>query len=363
MRNKRLSTTQAAARQVPSGIAIVVTLLALLLSPLRVSAAETNTPPAVAGSIGETNSQEILRAYLQLQEQLRSTQLAIEQNRKEAREAAAQNAEVLSERLRGIEQALATQRSRELEAMQSSNRAMLMVAGAFAGVGCLVMMLGAYFQWRTTQGLTGLTGILPRALPSSPTLAALGPGETQLVGGGPAGQSSLRLLGALEQLEKRIYELEHTTRTPLNDPLTTGDDAKGGPPQRETETGLPRANGKSAERGESADSENHARVEMLLGKGISMLNLDQAEAAIECFDEVLALDPQNAEVLVRKGLALERLQLLDKAIECYDGAIAANGSLTVAYLHKGGLFNRMQRYDEALACYEQALRTQERRGS
>ena len=74
-------------------------------------ASDTNLPTAPAAHLEDTNTQETLRAYQQLQEQLHATQLAIEQNRKEAKEAAAQNAEFLAGRLHDIEGALATQRA------------------------------------------------------------------------------------------------------------------------------------------------------------------------------------------------------------------------------------------------------------
>jgi tetratricopeptide (TPR) repeat protein len=88
--------------------------------------------------------------------------------------------------------------------------------------------------------------------------------------------------------------------------------------------------------------------------------LDKPQEALDCFDEVLALDPEHADALVKKGAALERLQRLDEAIECYDLAIARDNSLTMAYLYKGGVFNRMERYSEALACYELALKSQQK---
>ena len=49
---------------------------------------------------------------------------------------------------------------------------------------------------------------------SGPPLAALGAGDAHLVTVGPAEQSNQRLLGALEQLEKRIHQLEHTAHPP-----------------------------------------------------------------------------------------------------------------------------------------------------
>lgn len=375
MRNKRLGTAPVAVKKAAVTVyfmksfgclawSLTLTTLLLLSVQEPSRAADTNQTTVANLRGDETNSQEILRGYLELQAQVHAAQLAIEQSRREAKEAAAQNAEVLAERLRSIEQALATQRARELEAMQSSNRVMLIVAGSFACVGFLVMLIGAYFQWRTAQSLTGLSGLMPaaRALGTSPSFPALGLGEGPVVSVSPAEQSNARLLGALEQLEKRIHELEHTAHVPL----------KEGSPNSETPTSTPGqalghgsngANGGTHLQAEPSEGDTGARVEVLLGKGISMLNLDQPEAALECFDKVLAADSQNAEALVRKGIALERLQMLNEAVQCYDRAISINSALTIAYLHKGGLFNRMERYDEALACYEQALRTQETQSS
>jgi tetratricopeptide (TPR) repeat protein len=167
--------------------------------------------------------------------------------------------------------------------------------------------------------------------------------------------SSQRLINALETLEARIKQLEHTAQPTLpahpsdkNTPMNHLDNgsvfpngANGGP-----HGGLP-----------------IAPVTALLAKGQALLNSDNAERALECFDEVLRLDPDNTEGLIKKGTALERLRRLPEAIDCYDLAIAANPGLTIAYLYKGGLFNRMERFTEALECYEKALQAQEKRGA
>jgi tetratricopeptide (TPR) repeat protein len=262
-----------------------------------------------------------------------------------------QNAELLTGRLQTIEAALESQRTRELEAMQGSNRSMLLAAGSFAGVGLIAVLVMSFFQNRTVNRLAEISAALPAslALAQVPTRNALGPGERVLVTDGRAEQSSSRLLGALENLEKRIYELEHTTRrTPLEEGKPIGNAGS-------SESLNPTENGGS---GLGAEPD---RVSVLMGKGQSMLNLADPQSAASCFDEVLALDPNNADAWVRKGIALEQLQNQNEAVECYDRAIAADGSLTIAYLHKGGLFNRMERFNEALECYERALQTQEKR--
>ena len=79
--------------------------------------AEPAVPPVPQGKTDETNTQDMLRAYLQVQEQLHATQLSIEHSRKEADAAAVETARVFAGRLQAIEQTLAVQRTQELEAM------------------------------------------------------------------------------------------------------------------------------------------------------------------------------------------------------------------------------------------------------
>ena len=88
---------------------------------------------------------------------------------------------------------------------------MLIVACVFGGLGCAAMLLTAYFQWRTVNRLTEISAALP-ALHGGESLLALAGGDTGRITVGPADQSNQRLLGALGQLEKRIFELEHDHR-------------------------------------------------------------------------------------------------------------------------------------------------------
>jgi tetratricopeptide (TPR) repeat protein len=332
----------------PRSAWLACVLISLAAGSVAAGAGSTANP---AAKTDETNSQETLRSYLQLQEQIHATLLAVERSRTQAEAAATETAKAFAARLQGIEQALASQRAQELEAMQSANKVMLIVAGLFAALGLLAMLFMAFFQWRTINRLAEISAALPfaQALGAGPALAALGAGDPRLVTVSPPEQSSQRLLGALERLEQRIHELEHTAQPPLHE---------GAAPDQPPKTPPPPPNGEPVD---AAAAPEAARITLLLGKGQSLLNLDQAEEALGCFDQILALDPNHPEALVKKGAALERLRKLDEAIACYDRAIAANGSLTVAYLYKGGLFNRMERFNEALECYEQALRTQEAR--
>jgi len=293
----------------------------------------TNAPPKTAEESAET--QRVLRSYLHLQEQLHATLLAIEQARMENALAARTNSEALAARLKLIEESLLQSREQQMESMRHSSRTMLTLAGVFVSVGFLTLLFMAYFQLR---GMNRLAEIAT-GLPGGHFPAALEPGEARLLGpGGVGGLRTARLHGLIERLEGRIQELEnaaHAAHTP------------NGPGERKPYPNL---------RDGAARTPSHTTV--LLGKGQTLLNLGQPEGALDCFDEVLAIEPDNAEVHLRKGMALERLRRFDEAVACCDRAIALDRSLTQAYLCKGSLFNQQERYSEALECYEQALRTE-----
>jgi tetratricopeptide (TPR) repeat protein len=326
------------------------TFLAITLS-FSASGLAADKPDAPAGnavppSESQAPTQEQLRAYLQLQDQLHSALLAIEQARKEA-EAAAQkhaqaiqetrdesdtasrrSAELIGARLRLIEQTLTNQHDRAVEAMQKSNRFMITLAAVFGGIGFLGMLFTAFCLWRALTRVAQITASLQplHALHGRHTTSAVAGGDAPFVTLNGPETSSSRLLGAIEKLEKRIEDLEHTSLLPDS-----------------TEA-----------------ARNASGLTAALANGQALLDSNEPEKALVCFDEALALEPGNAEALVKKGAALERLKRLEDAIECYDKAIAANQAMTVAYLHKGAVYNQLERFSEALECYEQALRTQQK---
>jgi tetratricopeptide (TPR) repeat protein len=313
-------------------VALVAFALGAGAPALLADEAATNTAlvPAVFKSDTVVTQQDALRAYLQIQEQLHATQLAIERSRQDAEEVAASNALGVGERLNVIEKAVREQ--------QASNRLVLLVTVALAvtGLGFLGVLSASFFQSRAMQRFTETALGLQQQ-------RSLGAGaDPRLLGGGSAEVSSAQLIATLERLEKHIRELEAAKALPA----------------------LVETNGHGGEvspRGEPvALSESARQIEMLLGKGQSLLSLGQNEAALASFDEALAIDPKHTEALIKKGAAFEKMQRLDDAVACYDRAIAADSTVTIAYLYKGGVFNRMERYNEALACYEQALKTQEK---
>jgi tetratricopeptide (TPR) repeat protein len=324
-------------RLAPILLALLAVALVLFPGSRMSSGVESNTPPLSPGPIDETNSQALIRAYSQLQDRIHAAQLAIEQNGQQIKEAAALNADALSKALHSIQETFAAQRARELEAMQKASKVLLVAAGTFAALGFLIMLLIAWLQWRTNNGLAELSAALPTALGlgAGSAVAALGRAE----------QSNLRLLGAMEQLDQRVHDFKRAVS-----PHGDGDLARG-LGRRSTATGA-----------EPPPADEHARISLLLNQADSLMHADNPEAALACLEGVLSLDPNHTDALVKKGAALERLHKLNEALECYDRAIAVDGSMTLAYLHKGGLCNRLERFKEALDCYGKALLAHDQRG-
>ena len=155
-------------------------------------------------------TQTQINGYLQIQEQLHDTQLAIEHNRQQAEAAAKRNADDMATRIEALQQIVAAQRASEVETMQKMQQFMLILAGAFGTIGLLVVLLMAYLQWRTVARLVELSSLRPPEF-------ALGNDRIppSLVTSASVEQSNARLFNMVDQLEKRILELKQATRAPL----------------------------------------------------------------------------------------------------------------------------------------------------
>jgi hypothetical protein len=292
--------------------------------------------------------------------ELRAAQEAIEQLRRELEHNAARNADAITAGLSVIEPAL----TRQLEAVRSSNQTILLVAGLFAGVAVLGLLVISLILMRAIGRFSELAVISS----SRAHLLGMGQGELEMAPGrsGMAGQVSGRFHGALEQLQRRIQELEQSLQAasaehplvPAPSPTALAMPSNPEPEATNIQPLLstPAPTGSAA----AGSAASPSRASVLLGKGQALLNLDAADQALACFEEALTLEPGNAEALVKKGMALEKLQDWEQALECYNRAIASDNTLTVAYLYRGGVCNRLQRYREALESYEQALRTEKK---
>lgn len=319
-------------------------LTTALLAGVPARAADTNTPAVVA-------------AVTNAQDELRLTQQALEQLRRDFDHSAARNAAAISASLGALEPMLTQLQRQQMELVQKSNNTVLVVAGVFAAVGFVALLFMVIILLRALGRFSELATATPRGfLPAG----ALGAGDLANLNATAVEQASARFQHAIDQLQKRIHELEHTAQPAAPDnPRAIAPSAA--QPALNISPLLP-SEQNGARRSAETDlaAETGSRAGLLLGKGQALLNLDQAEQALECFDDILAAEPNHTDALIRRGLALEKLQHWEKALKSYDRAIALDSSLTIAFLYKGGVCNKLQRHREALESYEQALRTEKR---
>jgi len=298
---------------------LLFTAALLLAAPLK--AQDTNGTNAVTRD-------ELTSNYLQIQEQLHATQLAIEQNQEVAMESSQSNALVLTARLQSLEEAVAKQasdaevvarqRAGDVDAARKTEQLTIFVAGAFGLIGLGIMLLMVYFQWRAFTQLAQISGRQHAMMTNGDAVHELAaPGRATVEA------STAQLLNVVGRLEQRINELESGQKL------------------------LP----------EIAS----VRPTDLLGEGQKYLDGNQPQKALECFDKFVASNPSRADALVKRATALEKLGRDDEALSGYNRAISMDSTLVIAHLHKGGLLNRLRRYDEALNCYEQALVGQEKK--
>jgi tetratricopeptide (TPR) repeat protein len=328
-------------RFIRAGCLVLATVLGLLRPAL---AADANAAPGAddkTAEAGTVRAQDFLRSYLQIQEQLRDSQLAIEKIQQETAAASASNSVALEERLRLMEKAIANERIEQLSGIAHLDRTILIAAGAFVFIGFLGLLLAAFLQWAAVNRLAAAAAGLSAA--HSPLGLGAGTGEALLPPARALEQSNMRFLHLMERLEQRLQDMEASVKPPKT--LPEGNSASS-----------PAAESPSGEIPPHAAPDKTDTIKVLLSKSQTLMKLDKTEAALDCLDEILTLDPGNAEALVKKGSALERLQRVQGAIECYDRAIARDSTMIMAYLYKAGLLNRMERHSEALACYEQALK-------
>lgn len=313
--------------------------------------ADTNAPAARATTPGEvlttTNSQG----------ELALNAAALEQLRRDIETTAARNTSAITSGLAMLEPALARLHLQQMDLVQSSNKTILIVAALFAGVGFIALMSIVALLVRALGRFSELAGANRGAM-LAPT-AGIGPGDIVNVNATAVEQASERFQHAIEHLQKRILELE-SAATP--NVLEAGKPHAAAPAAAAIAapniSPLPAHEPAARKPADPAETASHSSL--LLGKGQALLNLDQAEPALVCFDEILALEPNHTEALLRRGLALEKLENWEKALESYDRALAIDPSLTVAYLYKGGVCNKLQRHREALDSYEHALHSEKR---
>jgi tetratricopeptide (TPR) repeat protein len=277
-----------------------------------------NLLAAEPGTTNLVTRDEMANNYLQFQEQLHASQMAIEQKQQAALDLSQSNAMLLAQRLQSLEQTVASQKAGDAEAARKTQQFTMIVASAIGLTGLVIMVMMVYFQWRAFTQLAQISARQHVAVANGEAVHQLAaPGRATVEA------SATQLLSVVSRLEQRINELESGQRL------------------------LPEIGG--------------ARPVDMLVEGQRYLDANLPLKALECFDQYLASQPDRPDAVVKRAAALEKLGRDDEALAGYNRAIAMDSTLVIAHLHKGGLLNRLRRYDEALNCYEKALVGQDKR--
>jgi tetratricopeptide (TPR) repeat protein len=278
------------------------------------------TPPTVAAPTPESpETRRLLESSLRLQQQLQDNLAASERARIEATAAARTNTEALAAQLRALEKSVADRQESQAKALEKTAGSLLTAAAVCAGAGLLALIA---FAWAQLRGMNRLA----TAVVNAQQLGLAQAPPQQLL----AESASLQLFNALDRLEKRIGELEHTPSHALLHEFGGG----------------------------AADPSAAPSLKALIGKGQVLMNLGQHDAALACYQKALAEDPHHVDGLMKKAAALERLVRLEEALVCYDTVLAIRPDFTQAQLAKASVLNQLERFTEALNCFETAIEQQ-----
>jgi predicted O-linked N-acetylglucosamine transferase (SPINDLY family) len=93
-------------------------------------------------------------------------------------------------------------------------------------------------------------------------------------------------------------------------------------------------------------------------RGRALRQLGQAEAALVCFDEALALDPRHASAWEGRGNTLLALGQPEQALYCYDQVLADEPGRLDSRFNRGLAALRLHRPAEALATFDLVLQAE-----
>jgi tetratricopeptide (TPR) repeat protein len=89
--------------------------------------------------------------------------------------------------------------------------------------------------------------------------------------------------------------------------------------------------------------------------GISNLNLNKPEKALEYFSRAIELDPSRADGYVGRANTLNTLARYAESLPDYNRAIEIDPKLANAYANRGSAYSQLGQYKKAIADYEMAL--------
>jgi Flp pilus assembly protein TadD len=106
---------------------------------------------------------------------------------------------------------------------------------------------------------------------------------------------------------------------------------------------------------EVGSEETPETIEGWFNKGLQQANQGQLEAAIACWENALALNPNLAQAWHNRGSALAQLGRLEAAIASYNKAVEINPDDPQAWNARAHALFNMRRWEEAILCWNKVI--------
>ena len=82
--------------------------------------------------------------------------------------------------------------------------------------------------------------------------------------------------------------------------------------------------------------------------------------ALEYYNLVLDIEPDNLKALIDKGVTLQNLGRFNTALRMYEKALSIEAENLDALINKGSVLHILKRYSEAIFCYDTVLNCDKR---
>ncbi len=100
----------------------------------------------------------------------------------------------------------------------------------------------------------------------------------------------------------------------------------------------------------------YQKVQTLLQEANDLLDNDYNYEAVNLYNQLLVIQPDNTEAWNNRGNALAALKRYEQAIGSYDKAIEIQATKHQAWYNRGNVLAEIERYEEAIYSYEQAIK-------
>ena len=107
--------------------------------------------------------------------------------------------------------------------------------------------------------------------------------------------------------------------------------------------------------GDDLVSKKDSLIEDLYHDGRFFLNMGEYYQAIEYFNKVLKIDPENEDAWYYKGLAYFDSNEYQDAIKCFDKVIELNQDDDSAWYYKAVSLFELERYGESIPCFDKVI--------